>query len=242
MKRLWVVPLLILLISVSIVYAQRTAGVQTGDWAEYAVEAIIEGGVGDSQSPFENVTSIRVDVVEVVGTNVSLNGQVILENGSSTVTTMWVDVDTGVVGPSGGFPVIAADLMEGDRIYTSSQGMFGDMTINETVTREYLGSSVETNHLMVDATSPPNPQVNQSVVFDCYWYRDTGFPAEIHMYIMVETPEITMLTDIDIVVIGVIPELPLTSMALAAVSLTAMAVVLLKRRLSSSVAHNHTSD
>ncbi len=188
------------------VYAQRAVGVQVGDWAEYTVTGAFQGNVTD---PFENVTSMKVTVVNIVDTNVTVDAHFYFENGSDAVEPGWIDVDTGN-GTYQGW-LIAANLNEGDRIYTNNQTMFGEMTINETITREYLGSTVEVNHFIINVTTPPNPVYNMSLLMDWYWYRDSGIVAEMRMYNLVEFMGNTTMFDVSVNPLNVIPEFPISA-------------------------------
>ena len=194
----------ILLLTSNVVYAQRTAGVQVGDWAEYSITGVFQGDVTD---PFENVVSMRVTVVDIVDTNVTVEAHMYFENGSDTVEPGWIDVDTGD-GTHQGW-LIAANLNAGDRVYTSNQSMFSELMINETVTREYLGSTVEVNHFIINVTTPPNPFYNTSVLMDWYWYRDTGIVAEMRMYTLMEGMGNTTMIDVNVDVLDIIPEFPI---------------------------------
>lgn len=227
--------LLIILLSLSTrVYAQRTVGVHIGDWSEYTVTATIEGDpfdpYGNVTDPFTNVTSMRLTVVDIVDTNVTLDMQLFYENGSDVIQLGWVDVDTGNgTGPQGW--LIAANLSAGDQVYTGAESMFGEMTINETITREYLGGPVEVNHFILNFTAPPNPYMNISTLMDYYWFKDTGFVAEMNMSIMMEMMMGNRtLTEISADIINVIPEFPTTLTPLFAIATITLILTYIKTR------------
>jgi hypothetical protein len=206
--------------------AKRTVGVQVGDWAEYTVTGTFQGNASDpfvnATDPFENVTSVRMTVINIVDTNVTLEAHVYYENGSDAVDPGWVDVDTGNGTYSGW--IIAANLNAGDHVYTDNQTMFGELTMNETIMREYVGSMVEVNHCILNVTTPPNPFYNMSMLLDWYWYRDSGMVVEMHMYIHMEGMGDAMLVDVHMNLTDVIPEFPIATYV-PAFMLTTIAVV-----------------
>jgi hypothetical protein len=197
-----------------------------GDWAEYSVTGTFEGNASDplynATDPFENVSSMMLTVTSIVDTNVTLEAHVYYENGSDTVDPGWVDVDTGNGTYSGW--LIAANLNAGDYVYTDNQTMFGELTLNETIMREYLGSMVEVNHCILNVTTPPNPLYNMSMLLDWYWYRDSGMVVEMHTYMQMEGMGEATLVDVHMNLTDVIPEFPLAAY-LPAFMLTTIAVV-----------------
>jgi hypothetical protein len=200
-----------------------------GDWAEYTITGTFQGNVTDifdnATNPFENVTSMRVTVINIVDTNVTLEAHLYFENGSDATEPGWIDVDTGNATIEGW--LIAANLNAGDRVYTDNQTMFGDMTINETIMREYLGSMVEVNHFILNVTTPPNPFYNVSTLLDWYWYRDSGIVAEMHMYMHTEGMGDGMLVDVHVNLMQVIPEFSISAYLPAFIVTTIAAVVVL---------------
>ncbi len=219
--------------------AQRTVGVQVGYWAEYRV--IYLGNSTDMMGEdLVNVTSFLVTVIDVVDTNVTVEGHSYYTNGSDTVETGWIDVDTGETGGTfaGAGILIAANLYEDDRVYTGNTSLFGEGTINETITRPYLGDMVEVNHFALNMTYPPNPFYNMTFKMDWYWYRDTGIPAEIFFYYMVEfsmptesfgtlATNMTWL-EIHIDIVDFVPEFPAFAVLPLFVLMTITVVVLVK--------------
>jgi hypothetical protein len=203
-----------------------------GDWAEYSVTGTFEGNASDplynATDPFENVTSMRMTVTSIVDTNVTLEAHVYYENGSDTVDPGWVDVDTGNGTYSGW--LIAANLNAGDHVYTDNQTMFGELTMNETIMRDYLGSLVEVNHCILNVTIPPNPFYNMSMLLDWYWYRASGMVAEMHMYMQTEGMGDATLVDVHMNLTAVIPEFPFAAY-LPAFMLTTIAVVAVLAKL-----------
>jgi hypothetical protein len=221
-------------------HAQRTVGVQVGDWAEYTVTGVFEGNITDSfenaTDIFENVTSMRLTIVNIVETNVTIETSLYFVNGSSTAEPGWVDVDTGNGTYSGW--LIAANLNAGDRVYTDNETMFSELTINETTTREYLGSMVEVNHFIINVTTPSNPFYNLTMLMDWYWSRDSGMMTEMHMYMLTEGLGDMTLVDVNVHLADVIPEFRSSAYLPVFLITTVAAAVLLLKLKSKALANS----
>lgn len=232
------------LFTTNLVKAQpRVAGVQAGDWADYDVT--FQGNSTNMMAEdLANVTEMRLTVIHVSGTNVTVEAHTYYENGSDTIETGWIDVDTGADG--GDFTaegiLIAANLNQGEPVYTNSTTtIFGDGTINETITRDYLGGFVWVNHFMMNMSIDPNPFFNMTLYMSWYWYRDTGIPAEMTFYYEQEVsgffPESFSALEsssnmtwfrIDINIVDIIPEFPASAMLPLLIFATFAIIVLTK--------------
>jgi len=156
----------------------RTVGVNVGDWAHYVF--IYQGNSTAMDIGMDvNMTLGTITVLSVSGTNVTLQMHGYYANGSDTIEAHWIDVDTGENDGNATGMLIAADLMQGDLVYTTQVQPFMDGTINETINRNYLGSSVEVNHFVTNMTTPPNEFYNVTFQMDWYWFKATGIPAEM---------------------------------------------------------------
>jgi len=161
--------------------AERTVGVSVGDWAEYS---FFYSGNDVMPPPEEMLEWMNIVVEKISGTNVTFSGVRRFADGREEPGTAWVDVDTG--GPAMG-SLIAANLNEGDVIYTSpSPGYFVGARINETVFREYLGESVEVNHLNLtyNPTIPGHTLIHS---LNYFWNRATGLMLEMSLYSLEDT-------------------------------------------------------
>lgn len=184
--------------------AAQSVGVSPGDWAEYAGTPSANGTLPS----FMNITWSKVTVLEISGTNITF--QQIMRY-ANTTEDMWigvVDVATGQGNGTGSF--IAANLTQGDLIYTDpSPGAFPPgATINETVSREYLGETVEVNHLNITTSmkTPLPENATLTMFLNFYWYRATGMLAEMSMY-QLEQPEVDPATWTKLEIV-IIPEFP----------------------------------
>jgi hypothetical protein len=207
-----------------------TVGVHIGDWAEYSFVA--EGNLTGFSST--NIPeSGNVTVTGISGTNITCQSWYSLTNGTQETDTGSVDVESGSGNMTGG--VIAADLNEGDLVYngswssSSSSWSFTGATINETVTRNYLGSSVTTNHLNVTEQSD-----GIYMSMDCFWFRDSGVLAEVVFnYTLVESGAY-MWAYVDEIITGasvdVVPEFSVSLILPLFVALSTLAVVSAKKR------------
>ena len=120
----------------------RTVGVQVGNWAEYNVFV-------DGNATYLNKINIpvsdRFTVATISGTNITCQGFETFKNLTQRAITGSIDVESGS-GNMSGF-IIAANLNPGDTVYNGSWGGFTGSIINETTTRNYLGSNVEVCHM-----------------------------------------------------------------------------------------------
>jgi hypothetical protein len=159
--------------------APRTVGVHVGDWAHYV---FMYQGNSTMPGPDENMTSGLFTVMGISGTNVTIMMHTYYSNGSDFIEYHWIDVDTGQTddGSASGM-LIAANLNQGDLVYTTPQDPFMNGAFNDTLTRNYLGQPAQVNHFGLNYTSPPNPYDNATSTMDWYWYRATGIPTEVTM-------------------------------------------------------------
>jgi hypothetical protein len=160
-------------------FGQRAVGVGVCDWAEYTV--FYSGNETlPSQLPPDSA-QLKLTVEDISGTNIMFD-QLWWANGTEVEGINSVDVETGQGNGTSMF--IAKNLNESDIIYTSPPhsgafGLdFGGLTINETISRQYLGNAVEVNHLNL-TESESSPEGNQTISINFYWYRATGIIAEM---------------------------------------------------------------
>jgi len=157
----------------------RTVGVHVGEWAHYI---FTYQGNSTIPGPEPNMTSGLFTIMGISGTNVTIIMHAYYSNGSDFIEYHWIDVDTGQTddGNATGM-LIAANLNQGDLVYTTSVEPFMDGTFNDTLTRNYLGQPAQVNHFGLNYTAPPNPYYNVTSTMDWYWYRATGIPTEVTM-------------------------------------------------------------
>jgi len=153
-------------------WVPRTVGVQVGDWVKYVPLEIT--GYRPGFPVDRNVVEWGKTTVQAVsGTTMEVELLFHLKNGTDLTVTGPVDVVTsGYPGPtfmSGLF--ISKGLPAGAPLYATYP--FGatptSLKINETIFKEYLGVSRETNH--VNATK-------WGIHIDAYWDRATGVLCE----------------------------------------------------------------
>jgi len=152
-------------------WVPRIVGVRVGDWVKYTVE--ITGYRPGFPVDLNDVEWGKTSVQAVSGTIIEVELVWHLKNGTEITMTGPVDVVTsGYPSPtfmSGLF--IAKDLPTGATLYaTYPLGPIPpSLKINETISKEYLGVSRETNH--VNATK-------WGIHVDAYWDRATGVLIE----------------------------------------------------------------
>ena len=189
------------------VAALRNVGVSEGDWALY------DWAFSTNMTmppPLEEIDSIKITVLEISGTNITYQWITHYVNDTEETEIYVLDVDTGQ--GNGTYAFIAKNLNPGDLIYTSPppdgpipQGA----TINETISLEYLGGSVEVNHWNLNMSETIPGLVTLTKSTNLYWYRATGMMAEMSFYMLVE-PDVGNATwsKYEAVIIDIIPEFP----------------------------------
>lgn len=185
--------------------AAQTVGVSEGDWAEYDCYPSTNGTL---YHPSWNTTWMNITVLDVSGTNITFQSIVRYANTTEVTTITVLDVVTGQANATySPCLFIAANLTQGDLIYTnpSSGPVPQGATINETISREYLGETVEVNHLNI-TTSWTTENDTVTLSYSLYWYRATGMLAEMSIYIL-EQQDVGPATWSKLEVV-IIPEFP----------------------------------
>ncbi|HVO37190.1 MAG TPA: hypothetical protein VMT01_03380 [Candidatus Acidoferrum sp.] len=210
--------------------APRTVGVHVGEWAHYVFTF---QGNSTTPGPDPNMTSGLFTIMSISGTNVTLQMHSYYPNGSDFIEYHWIDVDTGQNDGNATGMLIAANLNQGDPVYTTSVAPFMDGTLNDTLTRNYLGQPAQVNHFGLNYTTPPNPIYNLTSTMDWYWYRATGIPAEITMNY---TDQVSMGNSTwfnwSLLIDNIVPEFPalLVTPVFMITTLVAVAVCKMKKK------------
>lgn len=152
----------------------RVSGVEAGDWAKYAVSY---NYTTNSSSPiyinpsFDDVEYVKMDILSVVGTNVTYQIAYHYFNGTEIAMSGWLDVSTGATyyGSSGTGPIIAANLTAGDQVYLNQYSP----VLNTTMMGTYAGSQREVNCLNM-LQNFTYSYVSQEIEMNACWDRLSG--------------------------------------------------------------------
>jgi len=153
-------------------WVPRTVGVQVGDWVKYSVEIV--GYRPGFPVDLNDVEWGKTVVQAILGTTIEVELLWHLKNGTEITTTGTVDVVTsGYPGPTSMTGLfVSKDLPVGATLYATYP--FGaippSLKINETVFKEYLGVSRETNRA----------EGTKGVHIDAYWDKATGILSELN--------------------------------------------------------------
>jgi len=172
---------LFIFISLGSVFAQQyIPGVTEGNYVKYGNFV----GIGPGFESFNDYDWLKLEVVNVVGNEVTListglfkDGSPIPGNGTATVWNIEIGEENGVSSTQG--PIIAANLMQGDAIpppYT--------YTLNRTEDRTYLGVSRGVNILDLEIITP-DYESTLNYVYD----RASGILLESSSQIIQTQPE-----------------------------------------------------
>ncbi|MCJ7767040.1 zinc-ribbon domain-containing protein, partial [Candidatus Bathyarchaeota archaeon] len=150
--------------------SNRTAGVNQGDWAQYSVS-----WQAGAPSSFSDVTGIRVTVVEISGTTLTISATMQFKNGTTTPSgPSTLDVNTGQGSTTAGLnmEVIASGLNLGDLVFTSQQSSLPNAQIADVTPWTRDGFNRTAVHLI------------SNTLGEYYWDRDTGILlyAEVPVY------------------------------------------------------------
>ena len=156
--------------------SERKVGVNVGYWIQYRISVTWESNDPNATTPQHVLDSQQLlffsNVVQSVsGTNITFDRIMHFQNGTEKSYTYWVDVDTGRGSTYLFF--ISANLSAGDIIYTGIGEDIGE--IDETITRSYLGETVEVNH------SNSTTSNGYFIYGDIYWNKATGVLYELYM-------------------------------------------------------------
>ena len=162
--------------SSSAVPPERIVGVKVNDWVKYDDFIATWNSSDPTVEPSSRLIDINetewvVDTVQnVSGTNIKFQTVSHYKNGTEKTSVAYVDVTTGE--GDGTFTFISSGLAEGDCVYASTE--FQATQINETISRTYMGVTIETNYLNLEV--PVDTGYTWFLQF--YWDRATGILTE----------------------------------------------------------------
>lgn len=166
-------------------------GVAPGQFLRYSANVTVSG----NDTAFMSYTGqsqgwINFTVLSVSGVNVT--ARMVGYNATSNQAARFVfNIENGKANGSNMWPIffIAANLSAGDPIYVGSNGI----SINETVTADYLGEQLETNHLTRSEnqtnTSLYGYLTNVTGTEQEYWERKIGITLEYNKEVSTNRPD-----------------------------------------------------
>jgi hypothetical protein len=163
--------LMIAVFSPILVHAEDYAvGVKAGDWIKYGQITVTWTGNGTEPSyvtETKKIDWIRIDVLSVAGTTVSLNQTVHFNNGTQTFQSLDTDVQSSFSIATS--YLVASNLTAGDPLSPQTP----ETTINQTVTRMCAGANRKVNIIdyKVNLTAA---MVNYPYEYKIYWDQSTG--------------------------------------------------------------------
>jgi hypothetical protein len=197
-----IIPVILLLSILSILFASAVSaqsvspGVAKGDEFDYSYTVTWNSTDPSLAVPNDIVKLNQTQGFEIIITGVSgttVNAEVtrIYRDGTTSVVTGLVDVQSGSINLPYGSLIVPSGLNVNDKIYPSL-----DMTINNTVTRSYPSGNRQTNEFLTETTSATHSD-KTDIYFDkikgigvLYYYEsiDTyGSETEIYTETMTNT-------------------------------------------------------
>lgn len=162
-----------------------TVGVKVGDWIG-STDISFEWASnwpGHEEPPSElsyfNMSMMRMDILEVCDTNITVQSTIAYMNGTVEEYKAWVDIVTGEGDL--GIAIIPANLDAGDEIPANLTWYTEEplkLFINETIMRRYAGANREVNYVNITC-----PVIYGNVTYGAwnmsfYWDRKTGLVLE----------------------------------------------------------------
>lgn len=170
--------LLLALTVFPIVLAQDTVGVKAGDWVLYSVKRL---GVSNSAWVYSDAVWIKVEVLNVSGTVVTLRETIHYDDGDEDVSIGLWDVQCDTRRAS---YFIATDLMPGDKVgeypildYQKNKWVNVDLKLNDTEFRTYGGVTREVNPMKFSFVTP-YILYDEHTTWERHWDKHTGFLLE----------------------------------------------------------------
>jgi len=167
---------IIFLLAVSSFPAEAIVGVKSGDWAKYSFNMSWQSTISDLPEPSDlmSVKWVRFEVENVFENDITANVATHFENGTETSSILSGNVLTQTGNLAMMF--IQAELEQGDsiRVATSYTDSTATFTIDETISRDYIGVTREVNHLDVSFSS-----AGYDMYIFGYWDKATGVACEI---------------------------------------------------------------
>ncbi len=141
------------LLASSAISAEISVGVEEGDWIEY--------GVTYTGTPPEDYpTRLKMEVLGVQGTNVTLDATIKYLNGTQKTESLTIDLGKGAPD----LVIIPADLNTGDTFYSGDEDV-GDITISGVEERTYADARRTVVYASV-------------LQIEFYWDKATGVALE----------------------------------------------------------------
>jgi hypothetical protein len=211
------------------VQAAGNVGVNVGDSAQYS--GSIRGNFTGMANYDATVTLTVKAISGPTGTNITLKEDIYnITSGATSHSVGSVDVDTGEGNMTG--TIILANLNAPDLVYTGPWSMAGinwtGATINETIPRQYLGSTVQVNHLNITQTGTIYGYIYLRS-FNVYWYKASGWVAELSFGEWIKIVNVMYWYSMHYIIIATVPEFPPAIIPSLFMVLTLIAVVFVKR-------------
>lgn len=166
--------------------AESVLGVKAGDNFTYSFEVFWSSTdpskiVPQEFSNLNQTLSIHFNVTDASITTAFVNISKLMLDGTQAVEQGFVEVSAGRGTENAQLIIIGANLTAGDKAYPQSDpaavaagAAAGSLTISDTATKTYLGTSREVNHYYEDKTD-----ANGTVIRDAYYDKATGILLEM---------------------------------------------------------------
>ena len=175
-------------------------GVHKGDYVIYDIKGFSDSTdpaiVSESFYQYNMTESYKITVTDVTNASISLSTTWRFTNGTEFQGSSTVDVESGMVFPSGGFwAIYAGNLDAGDPVRPTGPDR---STVNQTSTRQYASGSRDTNRISMDIeyydSNDPTGSTTWTEYMNIHFDRATGFLVEFRDTNVFSNPQITLTT------------------------------------------------
>ena len=145
----------IFLATTSIASAQSVvAGVSKGETFDYSYNLIWTSTDPLATPPkdlveYNNTQKIQFKITNVEGSDITIDFMRLFNNGTQTVESGSIDIESGTVSVPYGFLIVGANLNKNQQVYPTG----GHQVITDTVTRSFAGVQRETNVISSEDSS-----------------------------------------------------------------------------------------
>ena len=190
------------------------AGVTQGNEFTYEIMGLWQSVVGatipEDVLQLNNTDYYKVTVTNVVDANVAVHTIWRFKNGTRVEGDSEVDLETGIF--TGGFwAIFAPDLNTSDLIHPSGPDQ---ITVNETITRNYLNDGRDTNYVITSIWQPDPSDPTSSTYYtqktEVYFDKQTGMLVELRDEATYNNPSrtVTIIWEITDSNVWTVPEFP----------------------------------
>jgi hypothetical protein len=179
-----------------------------------------------NNTEYYRVTITAVAITGVSGAEVTTQSLWHFKNGTETIAVVTINLETGTKTGEGFWAIVAGNLGVNDLLHPSGQDQ---ITVNETIMRDYAGVERETNHLMLLYLGSDGTNSVEHV--DYYFDKQTGMLVQLNDITSYTNPSrtVTIFWKIKDSNVWIVPEFPSVLILPLFMIVTLLAVIAYKK-------------